>query len=689
MRDMLLGPVTALLDPSARVFVPFLIASAVLAAAGFAARGIGPRGIGRMLFDRRVWLHRSAIADYQLIAVKAVLRALTVGGLAISGLAIGALTCAWLRRNVGASPIAAGTFSAITVGAAYTLAAFLVEDFSRYAVHRAMHRVPALWAFHEVHHSAEVMTPFTLYRTHPVESAVNGARGAITIGLVTGVCAWLFGPQLRAWEVLGVDAIGFVWTLLGANLRHSHVWVSYGPRWEHVLMSPAQHQIHHSAAPQHVDRNYGTVLSLWDWLSGSLYVTRERERLRFGLPGAARAPAGLGAMLLQPFGVVLRPLSPVLVRAGLCLAFVGILSSCSDNRFDRGALLTAMGENALVVTRRFEADATALAGATAAFAQAPSEATRATARVAWTTASATWQELELLRFGPLAAVESPGGEALRDPIYAWPLVTRCLIEQNIVAPPAAADVGALGLDVRGLGAMEYLLFFPGTENQCGASSPINAQGTWAALSAAELLARKATYASALAADLTTRAKHLVTASTAFVGELKRAGTGSAILTTQQLAFNAIAEPLFFLDTEVKDRKLAIPLGLQECPIASCSTSFESEWAGRGKQHLRANLLGAQLLLEGGVAPSSPLGFDDLLVAAGAAPIAVDLRADLAAALAAVDALPDAPLAELVGTHFALLKNVHDRVKALTDFLKMEFTATLQIKPPARVEGDND
>ena len=34
-----------------------------------------------------------------------------------------------------------------------------------------MHRVP-LWAFHQVHHSAETMTPFTIFRTHPVEGVI-------------------------------------------------------------------------------------------------------------------------------------------------------------------------------------------------------------------------------------------------------------------------------------------------------------------------------------------------------------------------------------------------------------------------------------------------------------------------------------------------------------------------------------
>ena len=75
----------------------------------------------------------------------------------------------------------------------------------------------------------------------------------------------------------------FIFNGLAANLRHSHVWLSFGPRLEHVLNSPAQHQIHHSDAPRHFNRNFGTNLSLWDWMFGTLYVTTSTpEDIRFG-----------------------------------------------------------------------------------------------------------------------------------------------------------------------------------------------------------------------------------------------------------------------------------------------------------------------------------------------------------------------------------------------------------------------
>ena len=57
-----------------------------------------------------------------------------------------------------------------------------------------------------------------------------------------------------------------------------------------MLISPAQHQVHHSVDPRHHDRNYGEVLALWDWLFGTLYISRAGETIRFGLGDSAGQP---------------------------------------------------------------------------------------------------------------------------------------------------------------------------------------------------------------------------------------------------------------------------------------------------------------------------------------------------------------------------------------------------------------
>ncbi|MDP6189836.1 MAG: sterol desaturase family protein, partial [Gammaproteobacteria bacterium] len=125
--------------------------------------------------------------------------------------------------------------------------------------------------------------PFTVLRTHPVEAVLFGLRGALVQGLVTGIFVYLFGSQVSLLGVLGANGLVFVFNLLGANLRHSHVPLSYGNRVEKWLLSPAQHQLHHSEDIAHYDKNLGVVLALWDRLGGTWLAYQPQTPLQFGV----------------------------------------------------------------------------------------------------------------------------------------------------------------------------------------------------------------------------------------------------------------------------------------------------------------------------------------------------------------------------------------------------------------------
>ena len=313
-----------------------------------------------------------------------------------------------------------------------------------------------------------------------------------------------------------------------------------------------------------------------------------------------------------------------------------------------------------------------------------------TERAAWEQAIDAWQVAELLQYGPAGAFDTLGGKGLRETIYAWPDVNRCLIEQQLVSKAyEGAAFANTATSTRGLAALEYLLFYSGTDNACSATTDINTNGSWAALSPSELAQRKAAYARVAAADVATKTRGLIAAwePNGFLAQLTTAGRGSTLFTTQQVAISVVAEALFVLDTEVKDRKLAMPLGLKDCANTTCPEALESPWADRGKQHLRNNLVGIRLLLEGCPAGMA-LGYDDLLEAVGAPALATEMRADLVAAAAAIDALPGDKLSQALTSDRASVQRVYDTVKELTDFLKMEFSMALVISSK-RVEGDHD
>jgi sterol desaturase/sphingolipid hydroxylase (fatty acid hydroxylase superfamily) len=166
----------------------------------------------------------------------------------------------------------------------YALLLLLANDFAMYWNHRLHHRVPALWAFHAVHHSADVLTPLTAYRKHPIYDATRTLLRALTAGPIQGLVAFAFAGQGQFLELLGINALWALFLAANSNLRHSRVPLRYGRVLGRILSSPSQHHLHHSSAPEHRDCNFATVFSLWDVLFDTLRLPTGDEQLRYGLP---------------------------------------------------------------------------------------------------------------------------------------------------------------------------------------------------------------------------------------------------------------------------------------------------------------------------------------------------------------------------------------------------------------------
>jgi predicted lipoprotein len=331
---------------------------------------------------------------------------------------------------------------------------------------------------------------------------------------------------------------------------------------------------------------------------------------------------------------------------------------------------------------------------TAAAAAKDDPAAQDKARAAWTKAIDIWQKAEVFQFGPAGPSTTPGGKARRDYIYSWPLVSRCLVEQNLVSKSyEKPDFGTTALvNMRGLASVEYLLFYTGTDNACSPATTINASGQWAALGPAELAARKAHYSSVLASDVARAARDLVKAWSPeggnFKGQIASAGASGSVYTTEQMALNAVSDAMFYVESQVKDAKLARPLGMLNCDDTTCPEAVESRFAARSRQHIRNNLLGLHMLLAG-CNDGEGVGFDDLLSAVGASSLAGRMTADVDAAIAAADALKSDDIAKEIGTDIVAVQNLHAAVKKITDELKTEFVSVLDLELPTALEGDND
>ena len=94
-----------------------------------------------------------------------------------------------LRHGMGTAvsgPHAPSVWPLWTILTIATLLELLAYEFGYWISHYLFHAIPALWEFHKVHHSAEVLTTFTEMRTHPVEIVFFMNVIGLCTGLVFG-----------------------------------------------------------------------------------------------------------------------------------------------------------------------------------------------------------------------------------------------------------------------------------------------------------------------------------------------------------------------------------------------------------------------------------------------------------------------------------------------------------------------
>jgi sterol desaturase/sphingolipid hydroxylase (fatty acid hydroxylase superfamily) len=290
--------------PTNRTFWLYLASSFILAIvlqrSSLPNREDGQTNLFKRIFPRSVYTHRSAIVDYIYFITNSILYAFILAPFfALSPSVSANLVAVFSALGEPCELIVASPLAATIV---VTIVMTFVADFGTFLGHYLMHKIPVLWEFHKVHHSAEVMTPMTVYRMHPLDDIFTIVIGGILLGVADGVIRFFVTPAPSQYLLHGLGLVTFLFYIFGYNLRHSHVWVSYGKTVSKFLISPAQHQIHHSVARRHWDKNFGFVFAVWDWIFGSLYVPQRYEKLEFGLgTGEEREYSSPLRLYLLPF----------------------------------------------------------------------------------------------------------------------------------------------------------------------------------------------------------------------------------------------------------------------------------------------------------------------------------------------------------------------------------------------------
>lgn len=179
------------------------------------------------------------------------------------------------------------------------LAAFVVADFGFYWGHRWTHEVPLLWRFHKVHHAPEHVYFMVSARAHPLDNAFIRLCGLVPIAVIgLGAPQSVQGTLVATLLMLAVTVWGF---FIHANVR----W-RFGPL-EWLLATPAFHLWHHTKAEPR-DRNFASMLPIWDWLFRTHYLPKGEWPAYYGIDDTL--PASVTGQLLHPFMPAPRPRMP-------------------------------------------------------------------------------------------------------------------------------------------------------------------------------------------------------------------------------------------------------------------------------------------------------------------------------------------------------------------------------------------
>lgn len=163
----------------------------------------------------------------------------------------------------------------------------LIIDCWIYLWHRANHKIPFLWRFHEVHHRDEALDTTTAVRFH---------FGEVMLSAIIRV------PIIILLDIDITTILIFETALLMASIFH-HSNAQLPKRFEaaisKICVTPSIHWVHHHAKRSATDSNYSAIFSFWDVIFKTRSKTQRFDTMKIGTQG--RPEQDIKDLLKTPF----------------------------------------------------------------------------------------------------------------------------------------------------------------------------------------------------------------------------------------------------------------------------------------------------------------------------------------------------------------------------------------------------
>lgn len=313
-----------------------------------------------------------------------------------------------------------------------------------------------------------------------------------------------------------------------------------------------------------------------------------------------------------------------------------------------------------------------------------------------------FHQVDAVPFGPYTA----NNRRIADTIYAWPLLNSCGLDQQTLALASGSsiDITENLLNLRGLGAIEYLLFEKSLMTKCNARAFPKLQ-EWNQQTDLQKKQQRCELAVLMAQDVQQKAQELKAAWNPESGNFVKQLVGGQMYRTNKDAVNALTDAALNID-RLKDERLARPLGrYRTCLEESCPQDVEHLHSGLSLLAVETQLKTFQKLFYGSdQSDEFAFGFDDMLKHYGHADLANRLRFALEKATKSVRDLqkngktlqaqilemdPAACKRSTMENREVEVCSVHADVREVGSLFKTELLLALSLRAPASHQGDND
>ncbi len=321
------------------------------------------------------------------------------------------------------------------------------------------------------------------------------------------------------------------------------------------------------------------------------------------------------------------------------------------------------------------------------------------AKNAWKDAMMSFHRVDSAPIGPM----QDQGRLIVDNLYAWPNVNPCSIDVEVERLARTQEEKTnLFVNVKGFGAVEYLLFSSSDSSTCPLVNPRFAQlKVWLEKPLKEKKVDRCQFAKQLTADLVQYASQLDQAWNSNQGNFSKTMVDGSRYPSAKKAVNELSDAIFAIE-EVKDERIGAPLGLhRSCLNDKCEDLVEHRWSNLSFDSIATRIDAFEsIFFARAKAGKVGFGFDDYLKEMDREDVAQHISAKISEAktqlqktkaqgafMSQLKALPEGACDNGSST-FELCK-LFRSVREISNTMKVEFLNALSLQAPPTYQGDND